>query len=79
MSHQTELWKPVTERYPEVTSKAMPKLLKQAEKIGKDQLKEKISVMGEVRIVSRDNPETIINQLAMLGNLIVIVAIMTAI
>lgn len=45
MSNQTELWKPVIERFPEVTSKAMLKLLKQANKIGMDQLKEKINAM----------------------------------
>lgn len=47
--------------------KAMPKLLKQAEQINLNQLKQKLGTAGEKTTVWRDNSVTIMNWSTMLG------------
>lgn len=71
--------KPVVERLPEATLKAIPKLLKPAEKINLDQLKVKLSAMRKGNEIKGDNSGIIMIWSAMLSDLVVIAAIRTAI
>ena len=47
LSNWAELWEPIVKRFPTVTLKKIPELLKHIEKIGFEQLKSKLDTVRE--------------------------------
>ena len=54
-SNWTEVWDPITEKYPEVTVKKIPDVLKPVEKIDLNQLEKKLTIIETENMAWKDN------------------------
>ena len=75
LSNWAELWKLIIKKFPEVSLKKIPELLNLVDKIIFEQVKDKLSSVGKVNSVWRNNSETMLNWSAMLRNLVIAVVI----
>ena len=56
-----ELWEPITKKFPELTFKRMPVLLKSLDKLNLYLLKERLNTLTKPKSVRKNNPESIIS------------------
>ena len=72
LSDWAELWEPIVKRFPAVTLKKIPELLKPIEKIGFEQLKAKLDTMGETGTEWMTDNQWLINWSTVIGTLIIL-------
>ena len=79
ISDWAELWKPLVEGAPEATLRKIPKLLGPVERIDLDQLQDKLSSVGTSNSVLKGTSGIVINWSVMIGILLIIVMILSAV
>ena len=72
LSDWAELWEPIVKRFPAVTSKKFPELLKPIEKIGFEQLKAKLGTVGETGTEWMTGIQLLMSWSIVIGTLIIL-------
>ena len=75
LSNWAELWEPIIKRFPTVTLKKIPELLKPIEKIGFEQLKAKLDTVRETGTEGMTGTQLLMNWSAVIGTLIILAII----
>ena len=75
LSNWAELWEPIVKRFPTVTLKKIPELLKPIEKIGFEQLKAKLDTVRETGTEWVTGTQFLMNWSAVIGTLIILAMI----
>ena len=75
LSNWAELWGPIVKRFPTVTLKKIPELLKPVEKIGFEQLKSKLDTVRETGTEWMTGTQLLMNWSAVIGTLIILAMI----